>query len=91
VKRCREEIKQARPGKVPEPEKERVDVRVDKAAAEKDQVQVPAVVQAKGKAEVKDKGKAEVQDKVKVKVEIVKRRCVKCQVLIEAVLKEQDP
>jgi len=52
-----------------EPEKERVDVRADKAAAEKDQEPVPAVVQAKGK----DKGKAEVKAKVKAKEEIAKK------------------
>jgi hypothetical protein len=73
VKKCQEEIKQARPDKVLEPERERVDVRADKAAAEKDQVQVPAVVQAKGKAEVKDEAKAKAKAKVKAKEEIAKK------------------
>jgi hypothetical protein len=71
VKKCREEIKQARPGKVLEPERERVDVREDKASAEKDRAQVPGVVQAKGKAVAEARVKDEA--KVKAKEEIARK------------------
>ena len=71
MKKCREEIKQARLDRVLKPEERKVVVKAEKVAAERDPV--PAVAQVKAEVKVKDKVKDKVEGKDKDKEEIAKK------------------